>query len=183
MKKRILFAVTILSALVLTCSCSMNRAKNEGYKLYRSSPIGVQIEYPDFWEVKDSKSERTVAFVTPSVGIADTYRDNVTVCAYDLEKNNDLAFDEYVRNYIEELPKTIVGYNLVSEGEYTVSDYDAYRIVYEGETDDGTLRIAHTFIKNKNVVFVYSFIAEPNDYDYFNQNSETMLTTFEAINK
>ncbi len=182
MKKQILFALTLIITVVLTCSCSMNRAENEGYKLYRSSPVGIQIEYPDFWEVKDSKKERSVAFVTPSVGIADKYRDNVTICAYDLSKD-ELAFDSYVRDYVAELPKTINGYNLVSEGEYTVAEYDAYRIVYEGETNDGVLRIAHTFIKNKNVVFVYSFIAEPADYDYFNQNSEVMLSTFKAINK
>ena len=182
MKKQILFALTLIITIALTCSCSMNRAKNEGYKLYRSSPVGVQIEYPDFWEVKDSKKERSVAFVTPSVGIADNYRDNVTVCSYDLSKD-ELAFDNYVRDYISELPKTINGYNLVSEGEYAVSEYEAYRIVYEGETKDGTLRIAHTFIKNKDVVFVFSFIAEPNDYDYFFQNAEVMLSTFKAINK
>ena len=183
MKKQILFAITLIFTVVLTCSCSMNRAENEGYKLYRSSPIGVQIEYPDFWEVKDSKRDRTVAFVTPSVGMADTYRDNVTVCTYDLDKSKEFAFDEYVRDYIAQLPKTINGYNLISEGEYAVSDYEAYRVVYEGETNDGVLRIAHTFINNKDVVFVYSFIAEPTDYDYFNQNSEVMLTTFKAINK
>lgn len=183
MKKRFFAYILIALTLVFLGSCTINKASNEGYKLYRSSPIGVEIEYPDFWEVKDSKKERTVAFVTPSLGLADSYRDNVTICAYDLDPKNELAFDEYIRNYVSQLPKQISGYNLISEGEYAVGEYEAYRVVYEGDTDDGALRLSQTFIKHKNTMFIYSLITEPSEFDYFNKNSEVMLTTFKAINK
>ncbi len=183
MKKHIFLILTLVLAVVLLCSCTGRKAKNEGYKLYRSSPVGIEIEYPDFWEVAEDKAEKTVAFATPSEGFADTYRDNVTVCSYPLDKQNEMAFDNYVTKYIENLPTTISGYNLLSEGEYTVGDYDAYRVVYEGKTDDGNLRLSQTFIKSGNYVYIYSFIAEPNSYDYFNANSEIMISTFKALMK
>ncbi len=183
MKKRITLAIILILSVVLLCSCTGRRATNEGYKLYRSSPVGIEIEYPDFWEIAEDKAEKTVAFATPSEGYADTYRDNVTVCSYKLENQNEMAFDNYVTKYIEKLPSTISGYNLVSEGEYTVGDYDAYRIVYEGTTEDGNLRLSQTFIKSGDYVYIYSFIAEPKSYDYFNANSEIMISTFKALMK
>lgn len=183
MKKRVFSIVMILLTAFLCVSCTGRKASNDGYKLYRSSPVGIEIEYPDFWEVAEDKKEKTVAFATPSEGYGDTYRDNVTVCSYKLEENNDMAFDNYVTKYIESLPSTISGYNLVSEGEYTVGEYDAYRVVYEGDTDDGALRLQQTFIKSGNYVYIYSFIAEPKSYDYFNNNSEIMISTFKALLK
>ncbi len=183
MKKRIFLVFVLLLTVVCTCSCVGRRAKNEGYKLYRSSPVGIEIEYPDFWEIAENKAEKTVAFATPAEGFADTYRDNVTICSYKLDEKNEMAFDNYVTKYIEKLPSTIVGYNLVSEGEYAVGDYDAYRVVYEGTTNDGNLRLSQTFIKSGNYVYIYSFIAEPKSYDYFNMNSEIMISTFKALMK
>lgn len=183
MKKRLFLILTLLLAVVLCASCTGKKAKNEGYKLYRSSPVGIEIEYPDFWEVVEDKSEKTVAFATPSEGYADTYRDNVTVCSYKLTEDHDMAFDNYVTKYIESLPNTITGYNLVSEGEYPVGEYEAYRVVYEGDTDEGALRLQQTFIKSGNYVYIYSFIAEPKSYDYFNNNSEIMISTFKALSE
>ncbi len=183
MKKRLFLIFSLILLVVLCTSCTGRKAQNAGYKLYRSSPVGIEIEYPDFWEVAEDKKEKTVAFATPSEGYGDTYRDNVTVCSYKLSETHDMAFDNYVTKYIESLPSTISGYNLVSEGEYAVGEYDAYRVVYEGDTDDGALRLSQTFIKSGNYVYIYSFIAEPKSYDYFNNNSEVMISTFKALSK
>lgn len=181
MKKRIFAVITLAVLLLSAASCTGRQAKNEGYKLYRSSPVGVEIEYPDFWEVVEDKRAQSVAFATPLEGYADTYRDNVTVVSYKLTEDSDLAFDNYVTSYIAALPSDIAGYNLVSEGEYPVGEYDSYRIVYEGTTDEGALRLNQTFIANGDRVYIYSFIAEPKSYDYFNANSEIMLSTFVAL--
>ena len=100
MKKRIIAAVLLALLALGLCSCTAKEAKNEGYDLYRSSPVGVEIEYPDFWEVVDDKEEKSVAFATPLEGYADTYRDNVTVISYKLTEKSELAFDNYVSDYI-----------------------------------------------------------------------------------
>lgn len=184
MKKHFTLLFTAVLCLTLLVSCTARRAKNEGYTVYRSSPVGVEIEYPDFWEIAENKNSKTVAFATPSEGYSDSYRDNVSICSYKIDNTDDMAFDNFVTDFIEKLPSTIAGYNLVSEGNYPVGEYtDSYRIVYEGETDEGGLRLQQTFIKNGSYVFIYSFIAEPKSYDYFNANSEVMLSTFKALLK
>ncbi len=182
MKKRI-FSILIISVLALCCvSCTGRHAQNAGYRLYRSSPVGVEIEYPDFWEVVDNKGEKTVAFAPPLEGYSDTYRDNVTIVSYPLG-DGELAFDNYVRKYIESLPSSISGYNFLSEDEKPLENYESHSIVYEGNTDEGPLRISHNFIKSGKCVYVVTLIAEPKSFDYFNNNLKVMLTTFNALLK
>ncbi len=182
MKKLVSISLILVICLAVLCSCSSRHASNEGYLLYRSSPIGVEIEYPDFWEIAEDKQNRTVAFATPNEGFADKYRDNVSVVCQQLEEN-EMAFDNYVTGYINQLPKSIEGYNKISEQEMTVGTCRAYRIVYEGTTTDGNLRLQHTFVESGKYVYVYTFIAEPASYDYFAKNSDIMLSTFKPLRK
>lgn len=177
MKKYISTVLIVLTILSFT-GCTARKAQNKGYTVYRSSPVGVQIEYPAFWEMVEDKTEHTVAFATPSEGYGDEYRDNVSICVYDLDEKDGMAFDNYVSSYIDKLPATIKGYTVVSQGSYDLIKYEAFRIVYEGETEEGVLRLQQTFIKNGGHIYIYSFIAEPKSYDYFGANSEVMLSTF-----
>lgn len=182
MKKYIrVFAVLMLLSLTL-CACKSNKAKNEGYDLYRSSPVGVEMEYPDFWEVVDDKEERTVAFAAPNEGFADTYRDNVSVCSVETGEE-DMAFDNYVTQYINQLPTTIKSFNKITEEDVTVTGHEGYRIVYEGKSDEGSLRLNQTFVKSGKYTYIVSFIAEPESYDYFLKNAEVMLSTFNPLRK
>ena len=181
MKKRIIAYFLLILLAVGLCSCTEKKAKNKGYALYRSSPVGVEMEYPDFWEVVDNKEEKSVAFSTPLEGYSDTFRDNVTVVSFKLEDGSDGAFDSAVRDYIAALPSSVADYNLITEGDCKVADYKAYNVVYEGNTNEGVLRLNHTFIKSGKRMFVYTFMAEPKSYDYFLQNSDVMLSTFKAL--
>ena len=175
--------ISIISVLLLLiCSCSAPKAKNEGYALYRSSPVGVEIEYPDFWEMTDDKTKRIVAFAAPNEGFADTFRDNVTIMSEDIG-TDEFAYDDYVVEYIDKLPQTISEYNKLSEEELTVGECRAYQIAYEGKTTDGNLRLCQTFIQSGRYVYIYTFMAEPASYDYFNNNSKTMLSTFKPLRK
>lgn len=180
-KKYAVLTVCLILISTLFCGCVARKVQNEGYLLYRSSPVGVQIEYPDFWEMAEDKTERTVAFATPSEGYADTYRDNVSIVSYELDKDNEMAFDQYVRQYIDTLDKTINDYLFISENDVKVGNYEAYQVVYEGKTSDGALRLQQTFIKSGNYIYIVSFIAEPASYDYFNGNAQVMLSTFKAL--
>lgn len=177
---RIVAVLTLISLLL--CGCTGRKAKNEGYELYRSSPVGVEIEYPDFWEMTEDKDERIVAFVTPSEGFADTYRDNVSIMSVEVG-TEDMAYDNYVKSYIAKLPAEIAEYNLISESELTVDGKRAYKIVFEGVEQDGALRLMHVFIESGKYVFIYTLTAEPKSFDYFNMNSEIMLSTLKLLRK
>lgn len=96
----------------------------------------------------ENKNDKTVALPHERGVFRHPTETMYSICSYELNKDDDMAFDNFVTQYIDKLPSTISGYNLVSEGNYPVGDYpDSYRIVYEGDTGDGQLRLQQTFIK------------------------------------
>jgi hypothetical protein len=118
----------------------------------------------------------------PKVGYADDYRDSITVVVVKTG-SEDMAFDNYVTNYIDALPSSINSFNKITENELEVSGCEAYRIVYEGKTEEGDLRLEQIFIANGEYTYIYSLIAEPEDFDYFSKNSQVMLSTFKPLRK
>lgn len=182
MKKRISILLILSIVLVIFSGCHGRKATHEGYTLYRSSPVGVEIEYPSFWEMVDDNKKCRVAFASPNEGFADPVRDNVTILCEQIG-TDDLAFDNYVQNYLEQLPSSIANYNHVSEQEMKVGELDAYRVIYEGTTTEGDLRMQQTFIKSGKYMYIYTFMAEPRSYEYFEKNSNIMLSTFKALKK
>ncbi|MBQ8605365.1 MAG: hypothetical protein IJ408_01390 [Clostridia bacterium] len=180
--KKMLSLIAVLSLAVLLFGCSAPKASNEGYKLYRSSPVGVEIEYPDFWEKVDNKTERSVAFAAPNEGYADKFRDNVTIISEEIG-DDPLAFDNYVLGYIKQLPSTINKYSKISEQETTVGENRAYNVVYEGDTESNELRLSQTFIQSGKYVYIFTFMAEPSSYEYFLKNADVMLSTLKTLRK
>lgn len=183
MKKYIRLAAILMLIMMLVCSCRGRRATNAGYELYRSSPVGVEIEYPDFWETAEDKQARTVAFATPNEGFADEYRDNVTIVSENL-KERGVSFDDYVNMFMSQLPSTYSEYKKISENEVKANGYDAFNTVYECQgTDERELRVSQTFIESGDYAYIFTFIAEPKSYDYFNNNAQVMLSTIKLLRK
>ena len=74
-KKHIL--LLLVAAVLLLAGC--NQATNKGFYLYKSSPIGFRIEYPQSWTKQVDLDKKIAAFVTPQEGIGDRYRDNISI--------------------------------------------------------------------------------------------------------
>ena len=54
MKKKML-AWFLIALLLLSSGC--RKATLEDYKLFRSTPLGISVEYPDYWEkTQDNKN-------------------------------------------------------------------------------------------------------------------------------
>lgn len=180
MKKKII-ALFLIVLLVLGCSCQ--KATLEDYKLFRSTPLGISVEYPDYWEKTQDNKNGIVAFVTPTEGYADDYLDNFSVQRFTLDMEGETAYSDYVKGYVANLESTLANYNLVSEEETTLGGEEAYKIVYESTSDDkkSELRFMQLFAEHEGQIYVATFVAEFTAYSYFVSHVEQMLTTFTFI--
>ena len=179
MKKKIL-AVLLIALLLLTCSC--RKATLEGYKLFRSTPLGFSVEYPDFWQKTQDNDQDIVAFVTPAEGYTDDYGDSFSVQWFTLDMEGENAYNDYVKGYVASLESSLANYSLVSQADITLGGEPAYQIVYESKSDNGTeMRFMQIFAEHDGKVYVVSYIAEFSAYTYFLTNVEQMLSTFAFI--
>lgn len=177
MKKRF-FALFLIVVLLLSCGC--HKATQEGYKLFRSSPMGYSIEYPEYWQKASDLKERVAVFVTPMEGYSDEFIEKVSVQQMIPDAKAEGTFDEYVKGYTADLAKKIHNYKLVSEQEAKLGGEDAYRIVYESSSDDGkeTFRFMQIFAQHGDAFYTVIYQADFVSFAYFLPAVETMLSTF-----
>ncbi len=180
MKKR-LSALLLIMVLLFTAGC--HRATLENYKLFRSTPLGFSVEYPNFWEKDANVKEGIALFVTPAEGYSDGYNESLSVQRFVPDMEGENAFTDYVKGYVANLESTLKNYALVSESDTTLGGKDAYRIVYESSNDDNTnqLRFMQIFAEHKGHIYVVSYIGEFNSYSYFLTYVEQMISTFTFI--
>jgi hypothetical protein len=172
--KRIVALALVIAALLGLGGC--RKATLEDFRLYRSTPLGFSVEYPDFWQKTAEVSEGIVAFVTPKEGYSDQYTDNVTIRSF----KPDMEYNAYVTGYVAELAKTVENYKLVSEKEMELGGEKAYQIVYESADGEGKneLRFMQIFALHNEKMYVVTYIGEFSSYTYFLTAVEKMLSTF-----
>lgn len=180
MKKK-LIALFLIGLLVWGCSCQ--KATLEDFKLFRSTPLGFSVEYPDYWQKTQDNKKGIVAFVTPTEGYADEYLDNFSIQCFPLDMEGETAYTDYVKGYVSNLETTLANYKLVSEEETTLGGEEAYKIVYESATDNkaSQLRFMQLFAEHEGKMYVATFVAEFTAYSYFVSHVEQMLSTFAFI--
>ena len=176
MKKIIAF---LLSILLLLGLAGCQKATNEGYKLFRSTPLGFSIEYPDFWQKNSDNKEGIAVFVTPTEGYSDQHSESLSVQRF----TPDMAYTDYIRGYVADLESSVANYKLVSEKETTLAGKKAYQIVYESTSEDGknALRFMQTFAEHKEKIYVLTYIGEFESDTYFLKDVETMIATFRFL--
>ena len=181
MKKRSLLALMLLLCLVFTCGC--NRATHEGFYLYKSSPIGFRIEYPEKWTKQVDLEQKIAAFVTPQEGFGDAYRDNLTVS---FEERGEMEFDAFLEEYYASLPATFAGFTEQSRQEVLLDNKEGYKILFtssqtekkeDGKESTSQLKILQYVMDVDQRVYFVTFIAQPDAYEYFTPYIETMIET------
>ncbi len=180
MKKRLL-AVLLMMVLILACGCQ--KATLEGYKLYRSTPLGFSVEYPNFWQKSANVKEGIAIFVTPAEGYSDEYTENLSVQQFVPDISGDDVLNTYVKGYVANLESTVKNYKLVSEADTTLAGQTAYQIVYETQSDDETdqMRLMQIFTLYDGKIYVVTYAAEFSSYSYFMTYVEKMISTFKFL--
>lgn len=177
MKRKILAAALLLAMALGLAACQ--KATTEDYKLFRSSPLGFSIEYPDFWQKNSDNKEGIAVFVSPTEGYSDQHNESLSVQRF----TPDMEYTDYVRGYVADLESSVENYKLVSEKEITLSGETAYEIVYESSSADGSnaLRFMQIFAEHNEKIYVLTYIGQFESYTYFLPDVEKMIGTFKFL--
>ena len=179
MKKfKSIFALILIILMILMCSCS--KAKNKGYSLFKSSPIGFELEYPSYWDKEIDNKNKIVAFVSPNVGLDDNYRENLTVASQDAGDGIE-TIEDYIKAYKISLKQNLKNFELISEQPVTVDDNEAYEIIYTSQSDEKeestSLKFMQTLVLKDKKVIIISYLAEPDSYSFFMPYIKTIMST------
>jgi|GEM_PF-4186610 hypothetical protein len=149
-------------------SVSMNTYRNRQYNL--------TIEYPIGWTVEEGFFGTLVSFISPLRDARDQLTENVNVLIQDQGGEMvDLALATNIA--LEELQK-LPNFILVTSEPTTVGGRRAHAVVYTSESDGSTsLKFKQVWTMQNDGLYVFSFAAEPSQYDEYVQIFERMLDT------
>jgi len=185
MFKKLTAILSILLLLFCLAGCSgdyeVTDGSQENYKLFRSTPLGFSMEFPEYWNHAVDKDSEMVSFITPAEGYSDEYIDNVTV----VRLAGQDSFDEFAKTHRTQLEKELLNYKLVSEKNCEIGGEDGYQIVYEssdGKEENPTqMRFLQIITKKGDYIYMISYIADFSSYSYFLTHFNKMIETFEFV--
>ena len=177
MKKK--HIICLLLALVLLLCVGCESATHTGFVLYKSSPLGFRIEYPDSWSKEVNLDKNSAAFFTPQEGFGDAYRENLAVS---YEALGEMSFEELFAQYHASLPTVFPGFAQEEKSEVLIDEKPAYKIVFSSETksekESASLKILQYVVHNEDRVYFITYSADPGNFDYFEPFVNTMMETF-----
>lgn len=177
MKKRSIICLILIAVMLLCAGCES--ATHTGFVLYKSSPLGFRIEYPDTWSKEVNLDKNSAAFFTPQEGFGDTYRENLAIS---YEELGEMSFEEMFKSYHASLPSVFPGYSEEEKSEVLIDEQPAYKLLFSSETkteeESAALRILQYVVQDEDRVYFITYSADPGNFDYFEPFINTMMETF-----
>ena len=177
MKKRNIIALLLIAVMLVCAGC--NGATHTGFLLYKSSPLGFRIEYPDSWSKEVDLEKNSAAFFTPQEGFGDPYRENLAVS---YEELGELTFEEMFKQYHDSLPSVFPAYSEEEKSEVLIDEKPAYKLVFtsEAETEEEhiSLKMLQYVVQDEDKAYFITYSADPGNFEYFEPFINTMMETF-----
>lgn len=177
MKKKHIICMLLIVVLLVCAGC--DAATHTGFLLYKSSPLGFRIEYPDSWSKEVNLDKNSAAFFTPQEGFGDAYRENLAIT---YEQLGESSFEQLFAQYHTSLPSVFPGYTQQEKSEVLIDQQPAYKLLFTSEAKNDeesiALKILQYIVCNEDRVYFITYSADPGNFDYFEPFVNTMLETF-----
>ncbi|MDI4647333.1 PsbP-related protein [Cohnella hashimotonis] len=147
-----------------------------GFVLFKDEGSGVEIQYPEKWELSHDVPGAIVSFMT-ALEDGDKFRDNVSISMQDLgEDQMDLA--QYVELTKQQLQEVITDFKMISEENFSTDDgLDIKVIKYTGKQGDFSLTWQQLLSIKNGKAYILTYLAEDDAFDKYVETVGKMVET------
>ena len=150
---------------------------------YTDSHYKITLNYPPDWdkqEIHNIITKQVVQFISPENQSA-SFREKLSIAVEDLSTPQSMA--EYTNSSRQEILRQNNNAKILMEGETTLSNNNAYRVIYT--TDDGKNNLKNLTVWTLNNFKVYSitYTAKADEYDKYLNTAEAMIKSFKVEGK
>ncbi|WP_217594648.1 PsbP-related protein [Cohnella sp. GbtcB17] len=150
-------------------------ALKSGFQLYEDADDGYSIQYPKDWTVQTDITGVSAAFLSPSEGDSDAFKENVTLVVQELGGATTGSIDQYAAETQKALEKMITDFKLVSSEK---SDEDnAFFLEYTGKQGQYDLHWQQAAIIEKDKAYIVTYTAEPGNVEKYQDTVGEMIDT------
>ncbi len=185
-KFKIILAIASILALLAAVSGGwvlfqkFNSQPKIQLSLYKNIDQGFQIDYPEPWlkQNRDDFFATGVVFLAPLNGDRDKFKERVSVLVENLPEKASLA--EYTDESIAEIKK-LSDPNVSDAQAVDLGGREGRQVVYHGEENGYSVERMQAWLVKNNQAYIFTYTAQPENYDSYLPTVEKMIESFAVI--
>ena len=149
---------------------------NSAEDLKTFSKNGIFFKYPGHWNVATTEIEDTIASVADPNTI-DSFTGLAQTSVVVQKQNLTMPIERFFNDTYSKLSSDS-SFNLISEGNLTIGEYNANEFVYTIDQLDTRKKVKAVWIQNDQEVYVVLFTASESEFDKQIKYFDFILSTF-----
>jgi len=148
---------------------------------YENDYKGVQIKYPNDWDILEKSPNPVAIFLSPYKGEKDLVRENLNIVIHSVEF---AGLRNYVEKYVERVEKYNAKFTLLEKNFFTHQDLDAANLVFEALNsviEDTMMRYRVMIVMDVDNIYELTFSAHRKKYDEYIPVIRNMMESFKII--
>ncbi len=148
--------------------------------LYKNLDQGFQVDYPEPWlkQNRDDFFTTGVVFLAPLDGDRDKFKEQVSVLVENLSGKTSLA--EYTDESIAEIKK-LSDPKVGDAQTVDLGGREGRQVVYHGEENGYPVERMQAWLVKNNQAYIFTYTAQPENYDSYLPTVEKMIESFTVI--
>ncbi len=150
---------------------------DENTKSYSNPNFGFKVNYPTDWQFKEFEDQllgKGVYFTSTDEYVAE----NIVIQIQDLS-SQPMTLEEYNELSLNQAPQLVEEFELNSESDYTISGYDAKRIIYTGIQNELNMKWMTTYTIKDNNAYVIAYTGLTDSYDSYIPIANQIINSFQ----
>jgi len=143
--------------------------------LFSNDKFGYSILFPQGWEIRE-QGPTIVMALSPREGAADPFRENINVCAENL--NRTVTIEEYMSASLVSMRRMLKGFQELSRGTQIIGDRKSAWLIYTHSTFGKPVKgIVYLFVKG-NRGYAVTCTATEETFDNYIETFRKTVATF-----
>ena len=178
----IAFVLTLLAAVLgrWVLFQKFNSQPKFQLSVYKNIDQGFQVNYPEPWlkQNRDDFFATGVVFLAPLNGDRDKFKERVSVSVENLSGKTSLA--EYTDESIAEIKK-LSDPNVSKAQAVRLGGRQGRQVIYHGEENGYSVERMQAWLVKDNQAYIFTYTAQPENYDSYLPTVEKMIESFAII--
>lgn len=167
----------IIGLAMASAVCAAEAPASKIPELIENRTYGFRVSNHDHWQAMKNKTDNLVLLGHPEKPKVNF----VTVTVEDLSKVAGVTLEAYRTQLVENLKKSIRGFEMRGDELSTIDGAPAHEIIYAGRLDIVPMRWKTAFTLNKNRAYVLTYAADEHEYFKYLEAADKILYSFRFI--
>ncbi|MBI5412149.1 hypothetical protein HZA43_03155 [Candidatus Peregrinibacteria bacterium] len=156
-----------------------SKPDKNGFLIYTNRTLGIQINFPQEWNIKNMIGSSMPFFFSPESSYADPANLNILVKI--VPPDASMTLGSFTQQSIDEMKKTLVDFKLIDSRATDLDGLLAHQVVYTGTSGPSHGQFLQIWALKNGKIYLLSFVGSVASYGKFVKTAQQMIETFKIL--